>query len=148
MAVETISTAVLDFLRTCLSTRFQIPKNQFYFELRDDSKERSVALYSLGKVQDKYTYANQWQYRRDYQIQVVCGKSISEAHEAAEWLYEHVVVANTGLIEHNGYRFFMLPDGAAIPRYLGTLPNGCHKYAVDVLIIYFPVDNNNDNNNE
>lgn len=132
MAAVTITTALLDFLGEKLKD-YNI-KN-FYQEIRDDSKDKSLTLYTLGTIANSQTYGEQVRNRMDYQLQVVNGNSVSETEALAHHIYHNIVQANKKF-EASGFEFYISPLLNRVPRYLGTLSSGCHKYGIDILITY------------
>ena len=132
MAAETITTALLNFLKEQLKN-FNI-KND-YQELRDDAKEKSITLYSLSNTANEQQFGGQICYKMDYQIQVVNGFSVSETEALADYIYKKIVMSNQAYSQ-DGYHFYITPLQGRTPKYLGTLDSGCHKYGLDVLIIY------------
>lgn len=132
MAAVTITTALLNFLKKKL-VDYQI--ENFYQELRDDAKEKSVTIYSLSNTANEQQFANQVCYKMDYQIQVVYGFSVSETEVLADYIYKKIVMSNQAYSQ-DGYDFYITPLQGRTPKYLGTLDSGYHKYGIDVLVIY------------
>ena len=132
----TISSVVLSYLKGEIASLFNFPENQFYAEVRDDSKEKSVTTYRLDNAQDVYTHGEQVNRRIAIQIQIVAGLSISKTEHIAEWVYENLVVKDNGKIQNSGFEFYIVPYQKRPPKYLGTLDSGYHKYGIDVLVIY------------
>lgn len=132
MAAETITTALLNFLKEQLKN-FNI-KN-YYQELRDDAKEKSITLYSLSNTANEQQFGGQICYKMDYQIQVVNGFSVSETEALADYIYKKIVMSNQAYSQ-DGYHFYITPLLNRTPKHLGTLDSGYHKYGLDVLVIY------------
>lgn len=112
-------------------------KNQnfnFYDGLRDDKKEKSFSIYELGNVAETYFLGDQEFYTADYQIQIVNGYSKSETERTAREIYLKYIINNDEKCTTNGIEFYILPLQGRRPKYLGTLANGCHKYAIDVVV--------------
>lgn len=132
MAAETITTALLNFLNEQLKD-FNI-KN-YYQELRDDAKEKSITVYSLSNTANEQQFGGQICHKIDYQIQVVNGFSVSETEALADYIYKKIVMSNQAYSQ-DGYHFYITPLQNRTPKYLGTLDSGFHKYGIDVLVIY------------
>lgn len=132
MAAVTVTTALLNFLKEQLKN-FNI-KN-YYQELRDDAKEKSITLYSLSNTANEQQFGGQICYKMDYQIQVVNGFSVSETEALADYIYKKIVMSNQAYSQ-DGYHFYITPLLNRTPKYLGTLDSGYHKYGLDVLVIY------------
>ena len=132
MAAETITTALLNFLKEQLKN-FNI-KN-YYQELRDDAKEKSITLYSLSNTANEQQFGGQICYKMDYQIQVVNGFSVSETEALADYIYKKIVMSNQAYSQ-DGYHFYITPLLNRTPKHLGTLDSGYNKYGLDVLVIY------------
>lgn len=132
MAAVTITTALLNLLKEKL-VDYQI--ENFYQELRDDAKEKSVTIYSLSNTANEQQYGDQVCYKMDYQIQVVNGFSISETEALADYIHKKIVMSNQAY-NQDGYDFYVTPLQGRTPKYLGTLDSGYHKYGIDVLVIY------------
>lgn len=132
MAAETITTALLNFLKEQLKD-FNI-KN-YYQELRDNTKEKSITVYSLSNTANEQQFGGQICYKMDYQIQVINGFSVSETEALADYIYKKIVMSNQAYSQ-DGYHFYITPLLNRTPEYLGTLDSGFHKYGIDVLVIY------------
>jgi hypothetical protein len=132
VAAETITTALLNFFKKKL-VDYQI--ENFYQELRDDAKEKSVTIYSLSNTANEQQYSKQVCYKIDYQIQVVYGFSVSETEALADYIHKKIVMSNQAYSQ-DGYHFYITPLQGRTPKYLGTLDSGYHKYGIDVLVIY------------
>lgn len=132
VAAATITVALLDFLEEKLK---DYGISNFYQELRDDSKTKSIAIYSLSNTANTQNFGTQVCHKADYQIQVVYGKSVSETEALADYIYKDIVMSNEKYTQ-NDYQFYITPLQNRIPHYLGTLGNGCHKYSIDVLVTY------------
>lgn len=132
MAAVTITTALLNFFKEQLKD-FDI--QNFYQELRDDAKEKSVTIYSLSNTANEQQYCEQVCYKMDYQIQVVYGFSVSETETLADYIHKKIVMSNQAYSQ-DGYDFYITPLQGRTPKYLGTLDSGYHKYGIDVLVIY------------
>ena len=132
MAAETITTALLNFLNEQLKD-FNI-KN-YYQELRDDAKEKSITVYSLSNTANEQQFGGQICHKIDYQIQVVNGFSVSETEALADYIYKNIIMSNQAYSQ-DGYHFYITPLQNRTPKYLGTLDRGFHKYGIDVLVIY------------
>lgn len=136
-----LHTALLNYLKAQLKD-LEIPDSCFYNQLRDDSKEKSLAVFSLGTLSDIYTYGEQVNYRKDFQIQIVYGTSISDAQSAADYIYQSIIVKDNGKIKQDGYEFYIIPHHNRSPIYLGQIGNGNHCHAIECEVIF--VRNNED----